>query len=172
VFHTSYEAVDREFPELLDRVRPEVLIMFGLASRSRNLRIETRACNTRNLTMPDADGQFPRAGPIADDGPEFMPLRAPAQRLARAARETGVAATTSRDAGNYLCNYLCWRAGEAARRPGGPRLVTFVHVPPIGEAVEPGGRARKTAITMGALVKAGEAVLLAALTEARRDSTG
>ena len=54
----------------------------------------------------------------------------PARRLLAAVRAARVPATLSRDAGRYLCNYLCWRATEAARKTGGPRLAAFVHVPP------------------------------------------
>ena len=45
--------------------------------------------------------------------------------------------TLSRDAGRYLCNYLCWRAAEAAVKPGGPRLAAFVHVPPLRRKPRP-----------------------------------
>ncbi len=34
VFHVSYQAVDRELPELLAREQPDVLVMFGLAART------------------------------------------------------------------------------------------------------------------------------------------
>ena len=46
VFQTSYDAVDRELP-VLPRAgaNPTHLLMFGLASRTRHLRIETRARN-------------------------------------------------------------------------------------------------------------------------------
>src|SRR3989442_1750748 len=40
VFRVSYEAVDRELPELLAREQPDVLVMFGLAMRTRHIRIE------------------------------------------------------------------------------------------------------------------------------------
>src|SRR2546426_69247 len=39
VFRVSYEAVDRELPELLAREQPDVLIMFGLAVRTKHIRI-------------------------------------------------------------------------------------------------------------------------------------
>jgi hypothetical protein len=48
-----------------------------------------------------------------------------------------VAAAPSRNAGAYLCNYVYWRALEAAARPDGPGLVVFVHVPPIRSAKAP-----------------------------------
>jgi pyroglutamyl-peptidase len=163
VFRTSYRAVDKEFPALLARVKPEVLVMFGLASRNRRLRIETRARNARSLVMADADGELPQAVAIEEDGPEWLDLRAPAQRLAMAVRMLGLPAETSRDAGGYLCNYLCWRAGESAMRPGGPRIVTFVHVPPIDRT----GRPQSQRLDLADLIRAGEAIIRTALLAAR-----
>src|SRR5689334_4624162 len=53
VFPTSYEAVDKELPTLLAREQPDVLLMFGLALRTRTLRIETCARNALSLVTPD-----------------------------------------------------------------------------------------------------------------------
>ncbi|MGH6768844.1 MAG: pyroglutamyl-peptidase I [Xanthobacteraceae bacterium] len=165
IFRTSYRAVDKELPALIERAKPDALVMFGLASRSRRLRIETRACNARSLTIPDADGELPPTSAIEDSGPEWLMLPAPAQQFARAVRELGLPAASSRDAGDYLCNYLCWRVGAMAQHPGGPRIATFVHVPPV----EPAGpqRARGRSFTLADLVRAGEAVVVAALAAAR-----
>ena len=90
----------------------------------------------------------------------------PIARLIRAARSTGVPAVRSRNAGTYLCNYVYWRALEAARRPGGPRLVAFVHVPPIGLKARPAGK-RRHRYGLPELVRAGEAILLAMTALAR-----
>jgi pyroglutamyl-peptidase len=152
VFATSYVAVDRELPALIARERPDLLIMFGLAQRTRHLRIETCARNVLSRLHVDVAGRLPEASAIAPGGPAMLALTAPAQRLVAAARGAGVSAAVSRDAGSYLCNYLCWRASEAARQPRGPRLVTFVHVPNVRPC---------------ALVKAGEAIVTAALAAVR-----
>ena len=123
VFPTSYEAVDRELPALLARERPDVLLMFGLSWRARMLRIESRARNVLSPVLPDADGQWPKSATIAPDAPAMLPLSATAPRLVAAARGTGMPAALSRDAGSYLCNYLCWRVGEAAQpRPAANRV--------------------------------------------------
>ncbi len=87
--------------------------MFGLATRARKLRIETRAQNALAL-LPDAAGKTPRRGTIAAGKPAAVAMPMPAQRLLAAVRKAGVPARLSRDAGRYLCNYLCWRAAEAA----------------------------------------------------------
>lgn len=124
VFETSYAAVDRDLPALIAEHNPDALLMFGLAARTRYIRIETRARNALAL-LPDASGAVLRRGVIAPGGPLDRTMPAPSPRLLAAARTAGVPVKLSRDAGRYLCNYLCWRASES----GGPRLAAFVHVP-------------------------------------------
>lgn len=167
IFPVTYEAVDRELPALIARERPDALIMFGLASRTKHVRIETLARNTRTQAVPDAGGHVPRTTMILPEAPAALPLRLPAQRLLRAAQSTGVPATLSRDAGRYLCNYLCWRAGEVAQAPRGPRLVAFVHVPNVRPLPSVTSRSGGPPRTLGDLVTAGEAIIAAALAAAR-----
>jgi pyroglutamyl-peptidase len=162
VFRTSYAAVDRELPELLKRTKPDVLVMFGLAARTRHLRIEVRARNSATRVAPDAAGSRPRAGSIAPGATASLAMRIPAQRLLKAARATGLKAALSRDAGRYLCNYLCWRATEAAIRPGGPKVAAFIHVPKVR-----GKGSRHAPLTFDQLVRAGEAIVRAAVSSAR-----
>ena len=149
VFPVSYGAVDRELPELLAHHRPHALLMFGLAARTPHLRIETRARNALTTRWPDRDGRYNTHGVIVP-GTDAMAFGPHTRRLLRAVQACGVEVKLSRDAGSYLCNYLCWRALEAARAGSGPRLTAFVHVPPVA----PG-----PATTVG-LAKAGEALLL------------
>ena len=158
IFPTGYAAVDRDLPRLIERHKPDALLMFGLAPRARTLRIETRARNTVSL-LPDAGGIALRRLTIAAGGPAALAMPAPARRLLAAVRAAGVPATLSRDAGRYLCNYLCWRAAEAAGKKGGPRLAVFVHVPKIARTARRPGKRRK--LTLGDLTRAGAAVLVA-----------
>jgi pyroglutamyl-peptidase len=165
VFTTSYDTVDRELPALIARERPAALVMFGLAQRTRHVRIETLARNTVSRAHADVDGVLPTENAIAADGPATVALPAPAQRLLAAARSAGARAVLSRNAGSYLCNYLCWRASEGATRAGGPQVVTFVHVPlvcPLSTTT-----AGATPRTLGDLVQAGEAIVAAATMAAR-----
>jgi pyroglutamyl-peptidase len=163
IFPVSYEAVDRELPALLKRERPDALIMFGLAVRAKQVRVEVRARNALTRMLPDVSGRIPLAATILPGGPPTIPLRAPAQRLLSAARATGVPVVLSRDAGRYLCNYLCWRAAEAAGT-GAPRLVAFVHVPAVPRAQS---QSRPESLTLDDLLEAGEAMVRTAATAAR-----
>jgi pyroglutamyl-peptidase len=126
VFPTSYAAVDRDLPRLIAKHKPAALLMFGLAPRAKTIRIETRARNTVSL-LPDA-GRAARAIKIAPGGPSALRLPAPTSQLLAAARAARVPVVRSHDAGRYLCNYLCWRAAEAAHS-GNLRLAAFIHVP-------------------------------------------
>ena len=55
VFETSYAAVERELPALIRRVRPDVVLLFGVATRTNYLRIELRARNARSALCHDSD---------------------------------------------------------------------------------------------------------------------
>ena len=159
VFETSYAAVDRDLPELIAKHRPDALLMFGLARRARALRIETRAQNALAL-LPDAGGDAPRRGAIAPGKLAARTMPMPARRLLAAVRTAGMPAALSRDAGRYLCNYLCWRAAEAAGNTNGPRLTAFVHVPLIARGARRPAKRRK--LTLDDLTCAGSALLTAA----------
>jgi pyroglutamyl-peptidase len=165
VFPTSYAAVDRELPALIARCKPDALLMFGLAGRTRHIRIETRARNALALT-PDVGGAAPLARAIVPGLPD-QAMPAPARRLHRAAASARVPAALSRDAGHYLCNYLAWQAAMAVRRPGGPRLAAFVHVPLTRRHARPRGES-KPRQSLDDLTRAGTRLLLALVTATRR----
>ena len=165
VFATSYAAVDRELPRLIAEHKPRVLLMFGLAARAKSLRIETRARNALAL-LPDVSGQSLRRNSILPGGPATLALPGQTRSLFTAARNARVPVMLSRDAGRYLCNYLCWRAAEASRKDDGPRLGTFVHVPAIPRTVRP--KAKRRRLTIDDLTRAGTRILLALAAAARR----
>ncbi len=169
IFPVTYRAVDRELPKLLSQRRPHALLMFGLAARTRHLRIESRARNAVTMLWPDADHARVRKGSIAGDAEAkmFGPHTA---KLLRAALATGIDARASRDAGSYLCNYLSWRAIEAAQGDNDLRVAAFVHVPLIARGAMSARRGAPRGITLGELVDAGEAMLLEMLKVARRPS--
>ena len=167
VFETSYAAVDRELPALIAREQPDALLMFGLAARTRHLLIETRAHNALTCTVPDAAGRLPLTSVITAGAPASIALRTPGQRLVAAARSVGVPTVLSSDAGAYLCNYLCWRASETTRVAGGPYLVAFVHVPALRRANPLLSLLRWSPFTQDDLIRAGEAIVLAALASVR-----
>jgi pyroglutamyl-peptidase len=165
IFAVTYQTVDRELPELIAQLNPQALLMFGLATRTAHLRIETRARNAITTHLPDADGNRAQKTSIVRRA-DAMPFGPHTASLLHAARSTGIDARFSRDAGAYLCNYLSWRAIEATQQPGGPALASFIHVPLV--ARDGAAREGESDITLEQLVDAGEAVLMEMVKLTRR----
>lgn len=161
VFATRYAAVDRELPALFAAHRSDAILMLGLAGRRRHVCIELLARNRKSTIFPDAGGTLPQRPAIAAGAPASLRGHAPFSRLLAAARGTHVPTRFSRDAGKYLCNYIYWRALEAAAQPDGPRRAVFVHVPPVGKRFRPRGRTKRRQFTPDQLFRAGMAILLA-----------
>lgn len=165
VFPVTYAAVDRELPSLLAREKPDILLMFGLAGRTPYVRIETRARNAVTTLWPDAGGRRAiKSAVIVPEGPAALNFGPFTAELFRRARATKVPVRASRDAGRYLCNYLSWRALEAAARGDAPRLTAFVHVPnvPRGAGTQGG------CVTAQDLTKIGAELVLSLVALARR----
>ncbi len=159
VFATHYQAVDRALPRLLKTFQPDAIIMFGLATRARAIRVETRARN-RISGAPDASGFT--SGPCKIDPATrgSLDVRAPAADLLRALKTAGLPARLSRNAGDYLCNYTLWHATLATAAPDGLELSAFIHVPKLSLRITP-----------DTLLAAGEAIIdtmIAALRRRRR----
>jgi pyroglutamyl-peptidase len=164
VFATTYAAVDHDLPKLF-AAKPDVVLIFGLAGRRRQLCIETRARNAVSLLFPDASGHRPQCGVISQGQPASHKGNAPFARLLGAVRTTGVPARLSRDAGRYLCNYAYWRALQRVR--DGRPLVQFVHIPPVRLGPRPRRSGRRRLPTLAGLIIAAEALLIALIAASR-----
>ncbi len=162
IFPVTYEAVDRQLPELIAKHRPDALLMFGLAQRTPFMRIETRARNTVSQLWPDASHAQVRSRTLEKGSGSTRRFGPHTAQLLRAAQSTGIDARLSLSAGFYLCNYLSWRAIEATEQEDGPRLAAFIHVPlvPRDAAYQRRNGAKKNMVTFEQMVDAGEAVMM------------
>jgi pyroglutamyl-peptidase len=161
IFATAYASVGRDLPKLFAQ-KPDIVLMFGVAGRRRQLCIETRARNAVSMLFPDASGHRPLRGVIKLHGPATRTGNAPFARLAGAA---GKQSRLSRDAGRYLCNYVYWRALEHVR--GDRPLVQFVHIPPLSTKPRPRRRSKRPP-TLAQFLKPAEALLIALIAASRR----
>jgi len=129
VFRTRYAILDKALPTRLAAARPRAVLMLGVATRARHVRVETRAVNKANRTAPDASGKTRRGAALAKGAPLVRRSPAPLARLKVAMAGTGMPVRRSIDAGRYLCNASYFTAlGQLEdKRPSIP--VVFIHVP-------------------------------------------
>lgn len=165
---TSYAAVFETLPGLIARHDPDVVLLFGLASRTPYLRVELRAVNRATSFYADATKRkHATRAVIAGAAPELRVL-ADARKLLSAARGMGVDARLSHDAGRYICNAAFYRTLHGSRDTARPRLVAFVHIPPPRARRRLDRKTGKARPTMDTLVRAGSAILGALTAQARR----
>ena len=165
IFRVTYGDVDRDLPRLLAERTPDVLLMFGLAARTPQIRIETRARNLVSF-FPDAGGFVPTTRKISAGASDRRLPPALAIDLLRAARSQGLDARFSRDAGRYVCNYAFWRALEISGRDNKARTAAFIHIPSLRRpAAKRSGRRRPS---LADLTRTGSAILQSLLAAHRR----
>jgi pyroglutamyl-peptidase len=165
LFATSYAAVDRGLPKLFAE-KPDVVLVFGLAGRRREVCIETRARNAVSVLFPDASGHRPSHSVIKLGGPRALIGHAPFAQLVGAVRSCKVPVRLSRDAGRYLCNYIYWRALERASE--GRPLVQFVHIPALSRNPQRKRRRGRHTLSLADVIRAGESLLIALVTAGKR----
>lgn len=119
------------------RVRPEIIMMVGVAQGRQAVTPEKLAINYQDARLPDNAGQSPKARRIDQGGPDGIMTRLPVEAMVEAIAAAGLPGKLSLSAGAYVCNDLYYRL---LRREGelGCRCV-FIHVP--GEDVLPADRA-------------------------------
>lgn len=104
----------------LEALRPDALLMLGVASERDRVEVELIARN-HNRPALDAAGELPPDAEIIPGGPSALETRLPWTAL------LGPGIGTSTDAGAYLCNHVLYRALHLA--PERLPLCGFVHLP-------------------------------------------
>lgn len=125
VLPVSYTAAD-QFLKTLDGESFDGLVMLGVAGGSQRLRWETTARNWVG-GRADINGERRGPGPIEFNAPqELVSFAAGPHGAFDDVRPRGALWEISPHAGDYLCNYLFYRARQ--RFP--QHLTAFIHVPP------------------------------------------
>ncbi len=167
VLPTTFAAVDDRLVSEIERHRPDVVLMFGLAARTAHLRIEKRARNALSDLFPDAAGKRPIRRLIDRRSAPALVTRARAPALLQAAAKAHVPVRLSHDAGGYICNLAYWRALSFVPADVPSPLVQFVHVPRLPSPSRPRRKTGKRRLSFAGLLRAGEAVLGVLVAQAR-----
>ncbi|MBL8521922.1 MAG: pyroglutamyl-peptidase I [Betaproteobacteria bacterium] len=115
--------------QMIDRVKPDVVICFGQAGGRSRMSVERVAVNIDDARMPDNAGVMRIDQTIAAGGAAAYFCSVPIKAMVAAMAKAGVPAEVSNTAGTYVCNHLIYGVlHHIALR----RLTTragFIHVP-------------------------------------------
>lgn len=120
--------------EAYDRLRPDAVVMLGLAGTRDAITPETTGRNLMKARIPDNAGYEPQDEPVVPDGPETLSSTFPVEKIVEAVRAKGIPARASDSAGLYVCNNLLY---AMLAHDGGAVPTGFIHVPAVPELGHP-----------------------------------
>ena len=123
-----FDLWEHEMEPLLDKVRPDVVIAFGLSAKATGVTLESIARNTVATDRPDHTGACAAGACVMESGRGEYATRLPLREIETALRSHGIPVSPSENAGDYLCNLTFYRL-MALADDGGPQIAGFIHVP-------------------------------------------
>jgi pyroglutamyl-peptidase len=127
VIPTSYSQGWNEISQRISDPVTRILVMFGFANNAVGLRLEKYGRNKNNQIVADNDGQLPPA--YTDlSMPAKLETSVPVDLLAERLTRLNHTVSVSVDAGDYVCNYMYFRALSEIRKLGRDMPILFVHL--------------------------------------------
>jgi pyroglutamyl-peptidase len=125
VLPTTYDVCETTLMPLLDELKPDAVVQFGLSAKAMGFTLERTAINTQHTSKPDSAGRFAVTPWIDPMAPGTRGSSLPLNDIAVALEAAGLPWDFSDHAGQYMCNLVFFRTRLAL-----PGLMTgFVHVP-------------------------------------------
>ncbi len=119
--------------EMVERLRPEILLMLGEAGGRARIMLERVALNVDDFRMPDNGGHHPIDEAIVPGGPAAYFSTLPLKEMVQRMLGRGVPAAVSNSAGTYLCNHLSYGVLHHLALRRLPVRAGFIHLPYLPE---------------------------------------
>jgi pyroglutamyl-peptidase len=142
VLPTSYERAGARIEALIEALKPEALLLLGLAANSAALRLERFSLNRDAAELLDNDGEQRLGSPIVAGAPDRYESTLPLERFAARVQALGCPVEFSDCAGGFVCNHVFYRACHHIATHRLPIRCGFLHLPALAPAsLEPWVRA-------------------------------
>lgn len=119
--------------QLLDDIKPDIVISFGQAGSRNSVDIERIAINIDDCRNPDNDGVLFKDTKIIESGPDALFSTLPARSLADAVAAYNIPSKVSNRAGTFVCNHLLYSILYYIKENNLPIKAGFVHLPCLAE---------------------------------------
>jgi pyroglutamyl-peptidase len=135
VLPVSYGRLQADLHDVMDELRPRLVIGLGLWPGEAMIRLERVGINVADFEIPDNDGAFLTDVPVDGNGAAAMMSTLPLRGIEASLLAAGIPARISSTAGTFLCNATLYSALAHADRLSPRPLAGFVHVPYLPEQV-------------------------------------
>ncbi len=115
--------------EAMRREKPDAVLSIGQAGGRTVLTPERVAVNFADASIPDNEGNQPRAEKIFEDGSDSYFATVPVDAIVSAVKQAGVPASVSMSAGTYVCNHLMYGVLYYEQKEFPGMLGGFIHIP-------------------------------------------
>lgn len=119
--------------QLLNDIKPDIVISFGQAGSRNSVDIERIAINIDDCRNPDNDGLLFKDTKIMENGPDALFSTLPVRMLADAVAAYNIPSKVSNSAGTFVCNHLLYYILYYIKENHLPVKAGFVHLPCIAE---------------------------------------
>ncbi len=138
VLDTDYKTGLVQLERLRETLQPDVILMAGLHAVARCIRLELAARNQVSTQRKDRSGFIPADPVIAAEAPSSLHTGLPVPAIMAALRARQIDFEVSRHAGDYLCNYVYFKALDHCRLSdrASPHVI-FVHTPLTDDLILP-----------------------------------
>lgn len=126
-------AVAQCLDALMEKSRPDILIMLGQAGGRSGIQVERIAINVLDFAIADNSGRRPVDEPVVFGGPAAYLSTLPARAIVDALNGERIPAVLSNTAGTYLCNQAMYLALHRGVERFPNLKAGFIHVPFLPE---------------------------------------
>lgn len=124
VLPTKYREAERQLIKAVNKIKPQMLIMTGLATTRKKISLEVIALNVDHAEEKDNAGEK-RWRKIISKGPCVLATMLPIDKLYSKLKKAKIPVTISYQAGTYVCNHVYYIVLSKF-----PHIKSiFVHVP-------------------------------------------
>ena len=134
---TEFNRAGEVVAEMIERVKPDVVICIGQAGGRNAITPEKVAINLQDGRIADNAGYQPADCPVREDGPAAYFSLLPVKKITEKIRESGIPASVSYTAGTYVCNDLMYSLLYLIEHNYPKMIGGFIHVPfALGQTVD------------------------------------
>ena len=127
----SFKRIRNVLSELIDNIKPDVILMLGQASKRANISIERIAVNLMGATTPDNDGFSPADQPIISGESIAFLSTFPLKQIVDQCKDENIKMDISNSAGLYVCNCAFYNALQLSKEKKLACKIGFIYLPKL-----------------------------------------